>query len=217
MADVPPTRSRAVTIPLIAGRPVLDLVNTISWRGEPARSEDHLQDPADCLTWAARVGVLTGAEADELAHRLEQHPREAHALTRGLGDLRTAVTQTIVPPRSASVERVEPLILETLTHSHLVPDSTNVADHEHYHWAVSRLDHDTPRRRLTLDLLDLLNSPHGRVGVCADNACQWVFLDASRAQNRQWCDSKDCGNRHRVRRHQQRRAPATPQVDTPAA
>ncbi len=215
MMDVPSTRSRAATIPLIAGRPVLDLVNTISWRGEPARSEDHLHDAADCLTWAARSGVLTDAEAQELAGRLEQHVGEARALTTGLRDLRTAVTEAMVPPTTAAVERVEPLILETLAHSHLVPDGSHVADHERYHWAVSSLDHHTPRRRLTLDLLDLLSSSHARVGICADNACQWVFLDASRAQNRQWCDSKDCGNRHRVRRHQQRQAPATSQADMP--
>jgi len=67
------------------------------------------------------------------------------------------------------VERLEPLVLETLAHSHLVPDRSNIADHDHYHWAVSGLDHDAPRRRLTLDLLDLLSSPHSRVGVCADN------------------------------------------------
>lgn len=206
---MPAARSRAATIPLIAGRPVLDLINTISWRGAPARSEDHLQHAADCLTWAARAGVLTDAEAQELASRLDQHAGEARALTTGLRDLRTAVTETLAPPTTAPVERLEPLILETLAHSHLVPAGNNVADHDNYRWAVSSLDHQTPRRRLALDLLDLLNSPHGRVGICADNECQWVFLDVSRAQNRQWCSSTDCGNRHRVRRHQRRPTPDT--------
>jgi predicted RNA-binding Zn ribbon-like protein len=209
VADVSSTRSRAVTIPLIAGRPVLDLVNTVSWRGEPSRSEDHLQDASDCLTWSVRAGVLSDAEAGELARRLGRHSGQAEALTAGLHDLRTAVAATFASPTTASVEHLEPLILEALAHSHLVPGGHGGADRDRYDWAVRGLDLDTPRQRLTLDLLDLLNSPHGRIGVCADTACQWVFLDASRAQNRQWCSSKDCGNRHRVRRHQRRRAHAT--------
>lgn len=206
------TRSRAATIPLIGGRPVLDLVNTVSWRGEPSCTEDHLQEAADCLTWGTRAGVLTHAEAEELGHRLERHPAAARPLTTGLRDLRTAVTETLVTTTTttAPMQRVEPLILEALAHSHLARHGANG---DHYQWAVSDLDQHTPRRRLTLDLLELLSSPHGRVGICADNECQWVFLDTSRAQNRQWCSSTDCGNRYRVRRHQERRTAAASRKD----
>lgn len=199
-------RSRAATVPLIAGRPVLELVNTVSWRGEPARSEDHLQDVSDCLTWATRVGVLTGGEAENLARGLKGHPAVAQALITGLRDLRTAVTETLVPP-TTNPERVEPLIQEAVAHCHLIPGSTGTGSAD-YHWAVAELDEHTPRRRLALDLLELLTSPHRRIGVCADTRCQWAFLDTSHTQNRQWCSSEDCGNRHRVRRHQQRRTPS---------
>jgi predicted RNA-binding Zn ribbon-like protein len=192
-------RSRADTIPLIAGRPVLDLVNTISWRGEPARREDHLRGPADCLTWTRRAGVLSDDETDELRRRLDQDPRAGRILVAGLRLLRIAVAETIVPPVTAPPGRVEPLILDALSHSHLV---AGAAPHDGYRWRVTDLDEHSPRRRLTLDLLDLLSSPRGRLGVCADSACRWAFLDTSRAQNRQWCSSRDCGNRHRVRRHQ---------------
>ena len=29
----------------------------------------------------------------------------------------------------------------------------------------------------------------------------WMFLDESRNASRKWCDSRDCGNRERVRKH----------------
>src|ERR687898_229480 len=52
------------------------------------------------------------------------------------------------------------------------------------------------------DLSALLTSPKlGRVKLCAGEGCGWVFLDESRNGSRRWCDSRDCGNRERVRRH----------------
>jgi predicted RNA-binding Zn ribbon-like protein len=195
-------------VPLIAGRAVLDLINTISWRGDPSRSEDHLQAATDCLTWATRAGVLSPPEAEQLARHLDRNRPAAPALIAELRDLRAAVTDALVPPTTAPVEQLEPLIRAALGHSHLVPDA-DAADRNRYHWQASDVDEHTPARRLTLDLLDLLTSRHGRLGVCADNQCQWVYLDTSHAQNRQWCSSTDCGNRHRVQRHQQRRLART--------
>jgi len=64
---MPGSGSRAATVRLVGGRPCLDLVNTVSWRGDPDRREEHLRTGADALVWLRRAGVLTAAEADELA------------------------------------------------------------------------------------------------------------------------------------------------------
>ena len=199
-------RSRAATVPLIAGRPALDLVNTISWRGAPSRSEDHLHSGADCLTWASRAGLLSSAETDDISKRLDRHPAAASALTAELRQLRAKVADALVPPTIVPVEQLEPLIRAALDHSQLLV-THDAAGRNRYHWQVTDLDEHTPARRLALDLLDLLTSGHGRIGVCADDQCQWVYLDTSHAQNRHWCSSTDCGNRHRARRHQQRQLP----------
>src|SRR3954469_10682172 len=76
---------RAATVRLVGGRPSLDLVNTVSWRGDPDRLEDHLQSGPDALLWLCRAGVLTPAEADELAP-------VADAVLAGLLEAREAVT-----------------------------------------------------------------------------------------------------------------------------
>jgi predicted RNA-binding Zn ribbon-like protein len=56
-----------------------------------------------------------------------------------------------------------------------------------------------PMARSAAELLT--SSKLDRVKVCAGEGCGWMFLDESRNASRRWCDSRDCGNRERVRRH----------------
>jgi predicted RNA-binding Zn ribbon-like protein len=60
-------------------------------------------------------------------------------------------------------------------------------------WAVAR------------SAADLLASGSiATIRQCAGDECGWMFLDASRNHNRQWCDMKDCGNCAKVKRFRQR-------------
>lgn len=45
-----------------------------------------------------------------------------------------------------------------------------------------------------------LREQAGRVKVCENPQCRWLFLDHSRNRSRQWCEATTCGNRERVRR-----------------
>ena len=194
--------SSVETIRLVGGRPCLDLVNTVSWRGDPARWEDHLTGAGDCLTWAVRAGVLTTEERDTLAATLAGDAAAAVRMLRRLVELRELVAADVTgvdPPR---VERLEPLLQDAVRHGRLRPTAP---DGDGFAWHVDHLDERTVARRLALDVLDLLAGPR-RLGRCADDECGWVFLDTSRGGSRQWCSSADCGNRHRVRRHQRSRA-----------
>jgi predicted RNA-binding Zn ribbon-like protein len=47
----------------------------------------------------------------------------------------------------------------------------------------------------------LTSAKLGRVKVCGGEGCGWLFLDESRNGSRRWCESRDCGNRERVRKH----------------
>lgn len=44
----------------------------------------------------------------------------------------------------------------------------------------------------------------GRLKLCENDQCRWVFLDRSKNRSRQWCESATCGNRQRVRRFRDR-------------
>jgi predicted RNA-binding Zn ribbon-like protein len=43
-----------------------------------------------------------------------------------------------------------------------------------------------------------------RIGQCAGEECQWLYVDTSRNHSRRWCDMNDCGNRAKARRHYHR-------------
>jgi predicted RNA-binding Zn ribbon-like protein len=44
----------------------------------------------------------------------------------------------------------------------------------------------------------------GRLRICADESCGWLFIDESPAGRRRWCDMRTCGNRAKVARHRER-------------
>ena len=185
--------SRAATIRLIGGRSCLDLVNTVSWRGDPARIEEHLTGRGECLVWCQRVGVLSAEEARELEGRDVRTPLLA---------LRAEVTAHLADVEQPVLDALRPVIDDALAHSSLVRVDDRAT------WQVSRLDGRTPARRIALDLLDQLTDPPGPVRRCSDPECGWAYVDTSRGHRRRWCSSEDCGNRDRVRRHAARRGEA---------
>jgi predicted RNA-binding Zn ribbon-like protein len=46
----------------------------------------------------------------------------------------------------------------------------------------------------------LIQEQAGRLKICANIDCRWVFIDRTKANIRRWCDDATCGNRDRVRR-----------------
>lgn len=183
--------SRVATLRLVGGRPCLDLVNTVSWRGDVARIEDHLTDGSDCLVWCQRAGVISEREAHDL------EGLDVHTPLLALRETLTAHFVDVDLPR---LEPLQAAISDALRHSTLVPFDDRVA------WQVRALDGRAPARRIALDLLDQLTNPLGPVRLCGDPTCGWAYVDTSRGHRRRWCSSEDCGNRDRVRRHAARAA-----------
>jgi predicted RNA-binding Zn ribbon-like protein len=57
----------------------------------------------------------------------------------------------------------------------------------------------------------------GRLRVCANDTCGWLFVDHSPAGRRRWCDMRTCGNRAKVARHRARtRQAARDSIERPA-
>ncbi len=189
--------SRVATPRLVGGRACLDLVNTVSWRGDVTRIEDHLTDGTDCLVWCQRAGVISEREAHDL------EGLDVHAPLLALRETLTAHFVDVDLPR---LRPLQAAISDALQHSTLVPFDDRVA------WQVTALGGRTPARRIALDLLDQLTNPLGPVRLCGDPACGWAYVDTSRGHRRRWCSSEDCGNRDRVRRHAARAAGSTPRT-----
>ncbi|MBB6344667.1 CGNR zinc finger domain-containing protein [Nonomuraea muscovyensis] len=49
-----------------------------------------------------------------------------------------------------------------------------------------------------------------RLKVCAEDTCQWAFVDASRNRSRSWCSMRVCGNRTKTRAYRARKQGSRP-------
>jgi predicted RNA-binding Zn ribbon-like protein len=185
----------------------LDFVNTVGWRFTD-RPIEYLRSYEDLLDWGRQAGLLAPEETEGLTRQATLDPEGSQeTLSRAL-DLREAIHRVI--SRAIAGESKDESDLSALNRelsialSHLRVMPANGA----YGWGWDRSEDDggalleSPLWPVAQSAAELLTSPKlGRVKLCAGEGCGWVFLDESRNGSRRWCDSRDCGNRERVRRH----------------
>jgi predicted RNA-binding Zn ribbon-like protein len=185
----------------------LDFVNTVGSRLTD-RPREYLRSYEDLLGWAGQAGLLAPEETEGLFRQAALDSEGAReTLSRALA-LREAIDRVI--SRAIAGESQEESDLSVLnrelsialSHLRVMP-----ADGAYgWDWDLSWDEGETPLDRplwpVAQSAAELLTSPKlGRVKVCAGDGCGWMFLDESRNNSRRWCDSRDCGNRERVRRH----------------
>ncbi|KGN32938.1 hypothetical protein N802_16295 [Knoellia sinensis KCTC 19936] len=189
---------------LVGHHPALDLVNTVSWRRDPARWVDRIADAAELVRWAGFAGLINAKQAKAFATEVQREPRLAGWVVVEIRDLREAlhdvlaplaVGETSVPEDVAALQAILQASLAEARWSGVLP----------LRWSVPT---DSVRRLpalLALQVRALLDvDGAGRLRVCADDTCGWLFLDRSKNASRRWCSSADCGNRAKARRHYQR-------------
>jgi predicted RNA-binding Zn ribbon-like protein len=194
---------------LVAGCPALDLVNTVSWRGDPARTTERVGDFGALVSWALRAGVVDEPSAREVGRAGDADADGAQRATSAVAALREdlhAVLSGLIDdgrPDDRALMSVHAHIATAITAA--VPGDRLPLD-----WSA-RFDRPVGLyHALGLEALRLLrDADPRRIGCCSDPACGWLFLDHSRNRSRRWCSSGDCGNRDRVSRHHQRQARAT--------
>ena len=185
----------------------LDFVNTVGSRLTDRPSE-YLRSYEDLLDWARQAGLLSPEETEGLSRQAKLHPEGAReTLSRALA-LREALHRVIsraIAGESQDETDLSALNRElsvALSHLRVMPSDGTYG----WGWDWSGDDGgtllDSPLWSVAKSAAELLTSPKlGRVKLCAGEDCGWVFLDESRNGSRRWCDSRDCGNRERVRRH----------------
>ncbi len=168
---------------LVGGHVALDLVNTVAWRLDPARSVDRLPDYAALLDWSQRAGVVDQPVPPGDERRALQTVRR----------LREALSGALA---GGDVGALRPVVVDAVRHAELAPGLP-------LRWVVPLRGPEDLGRRLALASHELLSDAERvkDIRLCADPACGWRFIDRSRSHTRRWCSSGDCGNRERVRRH----------------
>ncbi|WP_394362905.1 CGNR zinc finger domain-containing protein [Amycolatopsis sp. SB7-3] len=166
----------------IGGSVPLDLVNTVSWRRDPARREDRLSAPERLSEWVVLVGA--GTERLEISE----------AVLEAVKDFRETLYRVLTSdPPDVTVLR-NPL-LAAYRHAELPPSLP-------LRWQVPLVDDTALPHFLALAAEDLLRSGElERIRECEGPGCGWIFTDHTRNRSRRWCSSSDCGNRARAKRH----------------
>jgi predicted RNA-binding Zn ribbon-like protein len=202
----------------IGGVPCLDFVNTLAWRLTDCPVE-YLGSYEDLLAWGRQAGVLAPDETEVLSGWAATLPEEAPATLSRAVALREAVHRVLSvviagePEDEGALSTLNRELSVALSRLRVAPAAGDA-----YVWAWNRGGEDGGKPPLGRPLwpvarsaADLLTSPKlGRVKVCAGEGCGWLFLDESRNASRRWCDSRDCGNRERVRQYLARKRASDP-------
>lgn len=193
----------------LGGDVVLDFVNTVPWRLDPDRTIDRLPDAAAVIGWVAAVGLLESGHVERLSAEAAADPSAADAIAAQVRALRELLHRLLQPiavgeaPEAAECDGVRGAMTDALNHADIV----SVVP---LRWSVPvRSVADLPRL-VALSAWRLLQFDDlTRLRQCRDAGCGWLFLDRSKNASRVWCNAADCGNRDRVRRHQQRHRVST--------
>lgn len=177
----------------------LDTTNTVVLRGDAARSFDRFEQPAEIARF---VAAASGFRAAELGgRRLVYEPSDVGA--RRVVALREASDRLFRQAADSGALETR-LLPDVLTASAACLDGSDAA--------LGRPgapfgDPSTPlgfEAALAVSALSLLAGQEWRkIRICPN--CNWLFSDRSRNGSRLWCDMSVCGNRHKARRHYERR------------
>ena len=190
----------------IGGHVALDFTNTVTWR-RWGLDRERLESYADLLKWSAQAGPLETAVLVALRKLARDRPRAAGAAHRDALRARGELHALFVA--QATGQRTPASVMASLSRrsrgvmSHIALRS--LADRVTVGWDdVLRLDR--PLWPVLKAAIELVSSAElGRLGLCANPDCGWVFLDQSRKGNRRWCSMRECGSRAKARAYYHRR------------
>lgn len=170
----------------LGGRPCLDLTTTLQVRHRE-HPRELLKTPADVTRWLAEAGFGADIAVDEAGLRRAVALRETvDRLCRGT---------------ARDTDRAE--LNAVAARPPLVPHWTGAA-------VEYRGDLGQALATLARDAIDLLAGPHaGRIRECAHPDCSRLFLDASHAGRRRWCDMTACGTKAKSADYRRRRGGAS--------
>ena len=187
------------TFDLCGGHVALDFANTVSDRPSGAPIE-RLTEYGDLVRFAVQTGITTKTAARGLLREAASDPASAEQALLGARVLREALYDLFFAQAAGSAPKASDVeILDAAWHR-LSLDSDF-----HWTWRDGPDALDSMLAPIVESAVALLTSgPRDRVRKCESDTCQWVFLDTSKNHSRRWCDMKQCGNREKARRFQER-------------
>ncbi len=187
----------------------LNFANTVNQRPSATARIDRLDTYKTLLSWSVQAAILTPEEAGRLEEKARANPPAAAHVLAQAKELREDIFRLMM---SVTHHReISPSDLDILN-SFLAPGL-----------ARTRLERDpvstsvrwtTPLESDSLDQMfwpiarsaaDLLVSGRiSRVRRCRGEDCDWLFMDDSKNQTKEWCKMSTCGNRAKLKRYRAR-------------
>lgn len=182
------------------GHPALDFVNTLDERpsGSPI---ENLSTYRDLVRFAELAGLVEPSIVARLT-RLDGRAcgrivKRARKLREHLHDVLVAA-HTGQPARQPDLEAITAAIQAAHAAQALVTSSSSRLASRI--WLPPLLP-DIPLHACSLAIEGLLvDEDCKRIRKCGASDCDVFYVDASKAQRRQWCSMKGCGNREKQRR-----------------
>jgi predicted RNA-binding Zn ribbon-like protein len=210
----------AATVNLIGGRLCLDFVNSVgarrtSRRGEPVIRDEKLNDCFDLIAWAQHAGAIAPRREAPVLWKLAcDRPGEARRVFRGAVKLREALHRILKSSVvRGKLDREDLATLnEWLRKARSARRITRENDRFGWTWNGPSVSLERILWLISESAAELLTTGDlSRLRQCGGDDCGWIFEDNTRNRSRHWCDSRDCGNRDRVRRFRlHRSAPVHP-------
>jgi predicted RNA-binding Zn ribbon-like protein len=184
----------------------LDFANTLAGRG--SLRMDSLHSFSDLVGWCGADGLLSQRESEWLLNWSRANSAAAgSAFADGIA-LREAIYGIFGQIASgreadcADLDRLNRALKEAPARAAVVCGDAGFV------WRIER--DQTMAAGLLAPVVwsagDLLTGKHlGRVRLCANHQCLWLFYDDSLRGARRWCSMQACGNRAKTQRHYLRR------------
>ncbi|RUZ91322.1 CGNR zinc finger domain-containing protein [Mesorhizobium sp. M7A.F.Ca.US.006.01.2.1] len=184
----------------------LDTANTVVLRGDPGRTFDRFDDPAEIARFADAASRFRAAELGDRPLAVSS----AVAIAPVVLSIREATDRLFrgAASKGAGATTDLPGFLRACADG-LAGSRTEIG-------APGRPFGDplTPiafEAALAVSALSLLRDDTvARLRICPN--CTWLFVDRSRNSSRLWCDMAVCGNRQKASRHYRRRRMAENEV-----
>jgi predicted RNA-binding Zn ribbon-like protein len=181
---------------------VLDTTNTVVLRGDPANSFDRFKDTAEIARFAEAASGFRSAELGGRGLVFEASGTAARQVV-ALREAADRLFREAAAGGEIQAARLPEFLLACATC--LDGSAERIGSKE-----MPFGDSSRPMRfeaALAVSALSLLAGDAWRkIRICRN--CRWLFLDRSRNSSRLWCDMSVCGNRHKARRHYERRKQA---------
>ncbi len=202
MNETQPSVTMDCLIPAPSETLSIDFANTLYWRGADAPTETFCT-PGDLFTWCREQARVPAGLADACRAQAQQRNGEPAMLARALA-LREALYRLF----HAQAERREPQAGDlALLGGFLVEAAPRVELARvdgGYAWRIGEAGATLAGllSPVLWSATDLLGGARlAKVKRCANDACQWLFIDDSKNGSRRWCSMSSCGNRAKAYRH----------------